>query len=140
MRAVALTPSELVGIVGDGLRVAAALKMGDVAPSVSQHGSKETHYQCLTLTAKGPFARSMVLPCQLFAASDEQNRFSPFGKEIMRWADTSRAGGYFREGPIGDIRQMKKAATEPASMVEPTRALRASRSSSMHSRLERAQG
>ena len=105
--------------MGDGLRVAAALKMGDVAPSVSQHGSKETHYQCLTLTAKGPFARSMVLPCQLFAASDEQNRFSPFGKEIMRWADTSRAGGYFRRAN-GDIRQMKEAATEPASMVEPT--------------------
>jgi len=32
---------------------------------------------------------------------------------------TSSAGGYFRRAN-GDIRQMKEAATEPASMVEPT--------------------
>ena len=32
----------------------------------------------------------------------------------------ARGWHYFREGPIGDIRQMKEAATEPASMVEPT--------------------
>jgi hypothetical protein len=55
---------------------------------------------------------------QLFAASDEQSRFSHLAKKIMRRADTSRAGGYFRRAN-GDIRQMKEAATEPASIVEP---------------------
>ena len=63
--------------------------------------------------------RSKVSPCQLFAATDAQNRFSHLAKMIMRRADRSRAGGYFRRAN-GDIRQMKEAATEPASMVEPT--------------------
>ena len=44
----------------------------------------------------------------------------PLGVNLYKTrSQYKRAGGYFRRAN-GDIRQMKEAATEPASMVEPT--------------------